>query len=38
LLFLGGSCIDPKYAEQPIREEALLNGALDSTNAWHFLA
>ncbi len=28
LLFLGSSCIYPKFAEQPIREEALLTGAL----------
>ena len=27
LLFLGSSCIYPKFAEQPIREEALLTGA-----------
>ncbi|WP_328351417.1 GDP-L-fucose synthase [Mycobacterium sp. NBC_00419] len=32
LLFLGSSCIYPKFAEQPIREEALLTGALESTN------
>jgi GDP-L-fucose synthase len=32
LLFLGSSCIDPKSAEQPIREEALLTGALEPTN------
>jgi len=34
LLFLGSSCIDPKFAEQPIREEALLRGALEPTNEW----
>lgn len=32
LLFLGSSCIYPKFAEQPIREEALLTGALEPTN------
>ena len=34
LLFLGSSCIDPKSAEQPIREEALLTGALGPTNLY----
>tara|TARA_Y100001968_G_scaffold280565_1_gene277219 strand:- start:90838 stop:91854 length:1017 start_codon:yes stop_codon:yes gene_type:complete len=32
LLFLGSSCIYPKYAEQPIKEEALLSGELEGTN------
>lgn len=32
LLFLGSSCIYPKLAEQPIREEALLTGPLEPTN------
>ena len=32
LLFLGSSCIYPKYAQQPMREEYLLTGALESTN------
>ena len=32
LIFLGSSCIYPKFAEQPIREESLLSGALESTN------
>jgi GDP-L-fucose synthase len=32
LLFLGSSCIYPKHAEQPIREEALLQGPLEPTN------
>lgn len=32
LLFLGSSCIYPKYAPQPIKEEALLTSALESTN------
>ena len=31
LLFLGSSCIYPKFADQPIREEALLTGALEPT-------
>ena len=32
LLFLGSSCIYPKFAPQPIREDALLTGALEPTN------
>lgn len=32
LLFLGSSCIYPKMADQPIREESLLTGHLESTN------
>ena len=35
LLFLDSSCIYPKFAEQPIREEALLTGLLDPTNEWY---
>jgi len=38
LLFLGSSCIYPKLAEQPIREEALLAGALEPTNEWYAIA
>ena len=38
LLFLGSSCIYPKFAEQPIREEALLTGPLEPTNAWYAIA
>ena len=38
LLFLGSSCIYPKFAEQPIREEALLTGALEPTNEWYAIA
>ena len=38
LLFLGSSCIYPKFAEQPIREESLLEGALEPTNEWYALA
>lgn len=32
LLFLGSSCIYPKFADQPMREDALLTGVLESTN------
>lgn len=32
LLFLGSSCIYPKHADQPIREDALLTGELEPTN------
>jgi GDP-L-fucose synthase len=38
LLFLGSSCIYPKFAEQPIREEALFTGALEPTNEWYAIA
>ena len=38
LLFLGSSCIYPKFADQPIQEEALLTGALEPTNAWYAIA
>ncbi len=38
LLFLGSSCIYPKYAEQPIREDALLSGPLEPTNQWYSVA
>jgi len=38
LLFLGSSCIYPKFAEQPIQEEALLTGPLEPTNAWYAIA
>jgi len=38
LLFLGSSCIYPKYADQPIREESLLDGPLEPTNEWYALA
>ncbi|ODR93085.1 GDP-L-fucose synthase [Sinorhizobium alkalisoli] len=38
LLFLGSSCIYPKYASQPIREEALLTGSLEPTNEWYAVA
>lgn len=38
LLFLGSSCIYPKFAPQPIPEEALLTGALEPTNEWYAIA
>jgi GDP-L-fucose synthase len=38
LLFLGSSCIYPKFAPQPIREESLLTGALEPTNEWYAIA
>lgn len=37
-IFLGSSCIYPKFAEQPIKEEFLLNGPLESTNESYALA
>jgi GDP-L-fucose synthase len=38
LLFLGSSCIYPKYAKQPMSEEQLLSGRLESTNEPYALA
>lgn len=38
LLFLGSSCIYPKFADQPIVEDALLTGALEPTNEWYAIA
>jgi GDP-L-fucose synthase len=38
LLFLGSSCIYPKMAEQPIKEESLLTGPLEPTNEAYALA
>lgn len=38
LLFLGSSCIYPKYAQQPIVEAELLNGALEPTNEPYAIA
>ena len=38
LLFLGSSCIYPKLAPQPIREDALLTGPLEPTNEWYAIA
>ena len=37
-LFLGSSCIYPKFANQPIIEEELLKGALEPTNQWYAIA
>ncbi len=37
-LFLGSSCIYPKYANQPIIEEELLKGSLEPTNQWYAIA
>jgi GDP-L-fucose synthase len=38
LLFLGSSCIYPKFAPQPIQEESLLSGSLEPTNEWYAIA
>jgi GDP-L-fucose synthase len=38
LLFLGSSCIYPKLAPQPLKEEHLLTGALEPTNQWYAIA
>jgi GDP-L-fucose synthase len=38
LLFLGSSCIYPKLAPQPIKEEHLLTGPLEPTNEWYAIA
>ncbi len=38
LLFLGSSCIYPKFAEQPIQEDSMLTGALEPTNEGYALA
>ena len=38
LLFLGSSCIYPKFAEQPIREDSLLTGQLEPTNDAYAIA
>tara|TARA_X000000368_G_scaffold418659_1_gene419271 strand:+ start:7408 stop:8358 length:951 start_codon:yes stop_codon:yes gene_type:complete len=35
---LGSSCIYPKFAEQPIKEESLLSGKLETTNQWYAIA
>lgn len=37
-IFLGSSCIYPKLAVQPLKEEALLTGALEPTNEWYAIA
>jgi GDP-L-fucose synthase len=38
LLFLGSSCIYPRLAPQPMKEESLLTGALEPTNEWYAVA
>ncbi|MCL7409790.1 GDP-L-fucose synthase [Marivivens donghaensis] len=38
LLFLGSSCIYPKFADQPIQEASLLTGVLEPTNEWYAIA
>jgi GDP-L-fucose synthase len=37
-VFLGSSCIYPKLAPQPIKEESLLTGPLEPTNEWYAIA
>lgn len=37
-IFLGSSCIYPKLAEQPLKEEVLLTGSLEPTNEWYAIA
>lgn len=38
LVFLGSSCIYPKFADQPMREDSLLTGPLEPTNEWYAIA
>jgi GDP-L-fucose synthase len=38
LLFLGSSCIYPKFGRQPLEEESLLTGPLEPTNQWYAIA
>jgi GDP-L-fucose synthase len=38
LIFLGSSCIYPKLAPQPLKEEYLLTGPLEPTNEWYAIA
>lgn len=38
LLFLGSSCIYPKFAPQPMTEDVLLTGSLEPTNEWYAIA
>ncbi len=38
LVFLGSSCIYPREAPQPLKEEALLTGPLEPTNEWYAIA
>ena len=37
-IFLGSSCIYPKFAKQPIKEKYLLSGSLETTNEWYAIA
>jgi len=37
-LFLGSTCIYPKFAEQPLKEKFLLTGPLEETNEWYAVA
>ena len=37
-MFLGSSCIYPRLAPQPLQEESLLTGALETTNEWYAVA
>ena len=37
-IFLGSSCIYPKFSPQPIKEDYLLDGALEPTNQWYAIA
>ena len=37
-LFLGSSCIYPKFSKQPIKEDYLMTGALEKTNEWYAIA
>ena len=37
-IFLGSSCIYPKFSQQPIKEEYLLTGELEPTNQWYAIA
>ena len=38
LVFIGSSCIYPRNCKQPIKEEYLLSGKLESTNQWYAVA
>ena len=38
LLYLGSTCIYPKFAKQPMREDQLLTGGLEPTNQWYAIA
>ena len=37
-IFLGSSCIYPKFSDQPIKENYLLTGSLEPTNEWYAIA